>query len=183
MRPDDRELLRLARDGDAEAFGRFFRAYNGVVLAFLRRRITGPEIAADLMCETFAKALVVVHDHSRELPPAPVAWLLTIARYELIDSVRRGRVADSTRRRLGLERVELADSDIAAVEDAAADEALLAQVRAALPADQFQALSARVIDGRGYADIAGELECSESVVRKRVSRAVARLRVEREESR
>ncbi|HEY6396615.1 MAG TPA: sigma-70 family RNA polymerase sigma factor, partial [Solirubrobacteraceae bacterium] len=131
---------------------------------------------------TFAQALVAVHDHSRELPPAPVAWLLTIARYELIDSVRRGRVADDTRRRLELERVELTDGDIAAVEDAAADEDLLAQVCAALPADQFEALSARVIDGRDYADIAGELECSESVVRKRVSRAVAQLRLTRQEN-
>ncbi len=135
------------------------------------------------MCETFAQALVVVHDCSRELPPIPVAWLVTIARHELIDSIRRGRVADTTRRRLALERVELSDRDLAAVEDAAADADVLEQLRAALPADQFQALTARVLEGREYAEIASELQCSASVVRKRVSRAVAQLRLAREENR
>ncbi len=183
MDVEDRELLRRAREGDAEAFGRFFRARSGLVLGFLRPRVASAEVAADLMCETFAQALVVVHDCSRELPPIPVAWLVTIARHELIDSIRRGRVADTTRRRLALERVELSDRDLAAVEDAAADADVLEQLRAALPADQFQALTARVLEGREYAEIASELQCSASVVRKRVSRAVAQLRLAREENR
>jgi DNA-directed RNA polymerase specialized sigma24 family protein len=59
---------------------------------------------------------------------------------------------------------------------------VLADLKAALPADQFQALTARVLDGRDYVDIAGELECSPSVVRKRVSRAMAYLRTARREN-
>lgn len=58
----DRELLRRVREGDAEAFGFFYRARRGDVLAFLRVRVPSAELAADLMCETFAKALVAVHD-------------------------------------------------------------------------------------------------------------------------
>jgi RNA polymerase sigma-70 factor (ECF subfamily) len=177
----DRELLRRTRDGDAEAFAAFYRARSGSVLAFLRLRVSSVELAMDLMCETFAQALVVVHDRDRDLPVLPLAWLLTIARNELIDSVRRGRVADSTRRRLAFEPVELSDRDIAAIEDAAADADVVAELEATLPADQFQALTARVLDGRDYADIASELECSPSVVRKRVSRAVARVRSSRKE--
>ena len=99
----DRELLRRARAGDAEAFGAFYRARHTDVLAYIRVRVRSSELAADLMGETFARALLVVHDHYRELPAVPLAWLLTIARNELIDSVRRGRVADDTRRRLQLE--------------------------------------------------------------------------------
>ena len=182
MHVADRELLRLTREGSAEAFATFYRARNRDVLAYLRLRVPSAELATDLMCETFTRALVVVHDRSRELPAVPIAWLLTIARNELIDSIRRGRVADTTRRRLALERVELSDSDIAAVEDAAAEADVLAKLEATLPADQFQALAARVLDGRDYADIAGELECSPSVVRKRVSRAVAHLRSARQEN-
>jgi RNA polymerase sigma-70 factor (ECF subfamily) len=45
-----------------------------------------------------------------------------------------------------------------------------------LPADQFDALRARVIDERGYEEIALGLECSSAVVRKRVSRAISTLR-------
>jgi RNA polymerase sigma-70 factor (ECF subfamily) len=135
------------------------------------------------MCETFAQALLAVHDQDRDLPVIPIAWLLTIARNELIDSVRRGRVQDTTRRRLAFQPLELADRDIAAIEDAAADADLLTELEATLPADQFHAFTARVLDGRDYADIAGELECSPSVVRKRVSRAAAHLRSTRQETR
>jgi RNA polymerase sigma-70 factor (ECF subfamily) len=47
-----------------------------------------------------------------------------------------------------------------------------------LPAAQQQALRARVVDEREYAEIAKDLRCSEAVVRKRVSRGLARLRDE-----
>jgi RNA polymerase sigma factor (sigma-70 family) len=177
----DRDLLRRTREGDAEAFGAFYRARHRDVLAFLRLRVPSAELAADLMCETFAKALVVVHDTARELPMVPVAWLLAIARNELTDSVRRGRVADDTRRRLAMQPLELSDRDLAAVDDATADADLLSELRGLLPADQFQALNARVINGREYAEIAQELQTSESVVRKRVSRALAQLRSSRQE--
>ncbi len=95
----DRELLRRTREGDPEAFAAFYRARAGDVLGFLRVRVPSAELAADLMCETFAKALVAVHTADRELPVVPLGWLLTIARNELTDSLRRGRVADDTRRR------------------------------------------------------------------------------------
>jgi RNA polymerase sigma factor (sigma-70 family) len=76
---------------------------------------------------------------------------------------------------------ELSDRDLAAVDDATADSEVLAQLRELLPDDQFQALTARVIDGRDYAEIAQELRTSQSVVRKRVSRALAQLRSIRQE--
>ena len=177
----DRDLLRRTREGDAGAFGLFYRARRGDVLGFLRVRVPSAELAADLMCETFAKALVAVHDADRELPVVPVAWLLTIARNEMTDSVRRGRVADDTRRRLEMEPLELSDRDLAAIDDATADSEVLAQLRELLPDGQFQALTARVIDGREYAEIAQELQTSQSVVRKRVSRALAQLRSIRQE--
>ncbi len=46
----------------------------------------------------------------------------------------------------------------------------------ALPADQRAAVRARVIDGRDYAELAGELDCTELVVRQRVSRGLRTLR-------
>lgn len=85
----DRELLRRTREGDPEAFAAFYRARARDVLGFLRVRVPSAELAADLMCETFAKALVAVHDADRELPIVPLGWLLTIARNELTDSLRR----------------------------------------------------------------------------------------------
>lgn len=173
---DDRELLRRTRAGEAEAFGVFYRTHRGAVLGFLRVRVGRPELAADLMGETFAQALVAVHDEARELPVVPIAWLLTIARHLLVDATRRGRVEDATRRRLAMEPLRLDDRDLAEIESAAADADVRALVRALLPADQADAFVARVLDEREYGEIAGEVALSESVVRKRVSRARAQLR-------
>jgi RNA polymerase sigma-70 factor, ECF subfamily len=176
---DDRALQARTRAGDAEAFGEFYRARRGAVLAFLRPRVASAELAADLMCETFAAALAAVHDRQRELPGVPVAWLITIARNQLIDSVRRGRVEDGARRRLALQPLPLRDHDIDAIEEAAAEADLITELEAALAADQLYAFIARVLEDRSYEDIAVELQCSPSVVRKRVSRALAHLRSSR----
>ncbi len=45
-----------------------------------------------------------------------------------------------------------------------------------LPSDERHAVKARIVDERTYGEIAAELHCSELVVRKRVSRGLARLR-------
>jgi RNA polymerase sigma-70 factor (ECF subfamily) len=179
-RENDRELLERARDGEAECFGEFYRRRRRVILAFLRPRVSSPELAADLMCETFAAALIAVHRPERELPREPIAWLVTIARNELLDARRRGRVAEDARRRLALDPVVIDDEDLIAVEDEdeAADADLLGRLADELPPDQFHALSA-LFDDRGYPEIAEELGCSEAVVRKRVSRALSTLRVNR----
>jgi RNA polymerase sigma factor (sigma-70 family) len=45
-----------------------------------------------------------------------------------------------------------------------------------LPDDQREAVVARHVDGREYFEIAEQLRCSESVVRKRVSRGLTSLK-------
>lgn len=45
-----------------------------------------------------------------------------------------------------------------------------------LPAEHRDAVMARIVEDRDYADIAAELQCSEHLVRQRVSRGLGRLR-------
>jgi RNA polymerase sigma-70 factor (ECF subfamily) len=78
---------------------------------------------------------------------------------------------------LAWEPLVLDDGDLARIEqlaDAGAGEATAALD--VLPADQRQAVLARVVDERDYREIAAEMACSELVVRKRVSRALKTLR-------
>jgi RNA polymerase sigma-70 factor (ECF subfamily) len=179
-RTDD-DLL-LDTPDHPEAFGIFYRRHVDAVLAFFRARTGDPELAADLMAETFAAALLAAPRFKPRKEPA-VAWLFTIARRKLIDSWRRGRVEDAARRKLGLEPIELDDGGLARI-DALVDEEReprpLVELMQRLPADQREALRLRVIDERDYPDIARELECSEAVVRQRVSRATRSLRAMRE---
>jgi RNA polymerase sigma factor (sigma-70 family) len=182
----DEDLLQ-ATPADPEAFGIFYRRHVDAVLAFFRVRTGDPELAADLMAETFAAALLAAPRFKRRREPA-AAWLFTIGRRKLIDSWRRGKVEDAARRKLGLEPIELDDGGLARIDamvDAQRDPLPLLELMERLPADQREALRLRVLDEREYADIARELQCSEAVVRQRVSRATRTLRgqVEREEGR
>jgi RNA polymerase sigma-70 factor (ECF subfamily) len=171
----DRELLKASRAGKG-GFEEFYCRHRHSVLAFHARRVREPEAAADLAAETFAAALLMVHDRDREIPEAPLAWLFTIAHRKLVDSYRRGRVEAQARERLAFQPMALDDDDLEHIADVADGVDLLATLERQLPAAQFAALRARVLDEREYADIAAELECSEQVIRMRVSRALKTLR-------
>src|SRR4051812_5622876 len=98
------------------SFDELYTRYREPVLGYFARRVGDPEVAADLMAETFARALV----HHRTNPPGePVAWLLVIARNLLVDSARRGQVEESARRKLHMEPLVLDDADLQRIEEIA----------------------------------------------------------------
>jgi RNA polymerase sigma factor (sigma-70 family) len=171
----DGELLAASREYGT-GFGEFYGRHREAVLAFHGSRVREPELAADLTAETFAAALLAVHDHSRGLPEQPLAWLFTIAHSKLVDSYRRRRVEADARERLALERVEVDDEDIERIDAIVHATDFLAHLASLLPSDQFHALTARFVEDRRYTDIAQELRCSPVVVRMRVSRALKTLR-------
>jgi RNA polymerase sigma factor (sigma-70 family) len=174
-RLSDAALLGLAADGDADAYSEFYVRHRGSVVAFLRARTGRSETAADLLAETFVAALESLRSGG-QVPPSPVGWVMTIARNKLIDSWRRGRVEDEARRRLGLEPLILTDADVFEIDELSARTDVAVDLARQLPADQFAALAAHVLDERSYEEIARELETSPAVVRKRVSRALRALR-------
>jgi len=160
-----------SRLDDPDAFTAFYREHAPALLGWLVRRTRDPETAADLCAETFAAALAGARRYDPERGPA-VAWLYGIAHNQLAAAARRGAVEDRARRRLGMAPIELSDVAIERIEALAAAEDRLA----ALPPDQRDAVLARVVEERDYAEIAASLHTSESVIRKRVSRGLAGLR-------
>jgi RNA polymerase sigma-70 factor, ECF subfamily len=167
----DEELLAAVRR-EPEAFGVFYRRHVSGLLGYFLRRTRQAELAADLTAETFAAALDGLRRFDARRGPA-VAWLYGIARRQLGTALRRGAVEDRARRRLGMAALNLTDEALERIE-AAADVATTALDQ--LPADQREAVQARIVDERDYADIATTTQTSEAVVRKRVSRGLAGLR-------
>ena len=167
--PSDEELLSAS---DARSFELFYRHHVDTLLGYFARRTGDAEMAADLTSETFAAALA----GRRRYKPgkgAAAAWLFGIATRKLADAQRRGYAERRMCRRLGMERIELTDDDIARIEALAdSSDALLA----GLPAAQQEAIRAHVIGERSYDEIAVELDTTEAVVRKRVSRGLATAR-------
>jgi RNA polymerase sigma factor (sigma-70 family) len=164
----------LLAGGDPAAFERFYVKHVETLLGFFARRTRDPELAADLTAETFAAALAGRRRYRPEAGPAS-AWLYGIAMHKLTDAQRRGYAERRMRRRLGMERIELSDADLARID-------LLGELGEArvlmdrLAPEQREAIAARVLDERPYDQIAADLETSEAVVRKRVSRGLAAMR-------
>lgn len=177
-RRDDDQLLAEVRAGAAgPAFAVFYERYERLVLAYFRRRVASSELAADLSAETFAQALMSRRRYRSQIGASAAPWLFGIAAHVLSRSVRRGSVEDAARRRLHMEPDAVGDEQLAAIETLG-DEAAAFATLASLPHEQRDAVWARIVDERDYPDIAADLQCSETVVRKRVSRGLAALRQE-----
>jgi RNA polymerase sigma factor (sigma-70 family) len=176
-RVSDAELLSRARTS-RRAFAAFYDRYERAIAGYFMRRTRDPELAADLTAEVFAAAFV---GGDRYRPDAKTAapWLFTIAQNTLASSLRRGRVEEAARREIGVRAaVELNERSAARLEQAVAGDAWVSDMLRRLPADQQEAVRARVLEDKSYDQIAAELETSSLVVRKRVSRGLARLRQE-----
>jgi RNA polymerase sigma factor (sigma-70 family) len=175
--PSDEELLSgCGAQGFALLYGRRYPLIRG----YLRRRVgPHPDLVLDLVAETFARAL----ERRKQFDPqrgTAVGWLLGIAHHLLLDAVREGRVADASRRRLGMERIVVADEQLEMIERESVSE--LERSLAGLPREQREAVERRVLAEEPYAAIAARIGCSEQVVRKRVSRGLATLRRKTRES-
>jgi RNA polymerase sigma-70 factor (ECF subfamily) len=173
-RRSDAELLLAARSS-SEPFGVFYERHVASVLAFFRRRVSGPEEAFDLTAETFAAALASVPRFEPGPEPAQ-AWLFAIARHKLSEALRSSRIQDEARRALAMQPIELDDEAIEVLEAMARGPAV--ELLETLGPSQRDAIKAHHLDERGYTEIAAQLRCSESVIRKRVSRGLAALQAQ-----
>lgn len=175
-RRSDAELL-LATPEDVEAFGVFYRRHVTWVLAFVARRLGNPELAADVTAEVFAAALLASGRYDPALGAAN-SWLFGIVAKQLASAARRGAAERRARRRLGMNRVPIEPGDIEWIEALAADdEARTAMsLLSELPDGQRRLLTAHVLDGRPYRELATEQRLAETTIRKRVSRGLATLR-------
>ena len=138
----------------------------------------------DLVAETFARALERRGQFDAERGTAG-SWLLAIAHNLLVDAARHGRVAEESRRRLGMAPIELIDEGLERVDERASFDEATAELRrfvGELPPEQREAVERRVLEEHSYAVMAEQIGCSQQVVRKRVSRGLAALRERIEET-
>jgi RNA polymerase sigma factor (sigma-70 family) len=172
----DAVLLSAIAGRDGAAFAVFYRRHVPTVLAYLMRETRDAETSADLAAEVFAAVLLAARKYKAQTESA-TPWVIGIARNKLLMSLRRGRVEARARHRLGFDAVTLDDVDLQRIaEVATSGSGPLLRLVDELPPDERLAIQSRVLDERPYRDIATELRCSEMVIRKRVSRGLARMR-------
>jgi RNA polymerase sigma-70 factor (ECF subfamily) len=178
----DESLLGATRT-DPDAFAELYDRYESALVGYLLRRTGNVEVAVDLASEVFAAALAAAHRYRPAPGRTAAAWLFTIAQNILRDSRRRGRVEARARRRIGIrEAIEYRDDELERIEALAGQSDWATRLLASLPDDQREAVRERVLGERSYDEIARELQTSELVVRKRVSRGLATMRKRMEET-
>jgi RNA polymerase sigma factor (sigma-70 family) len=175
--PSSGSLLVRSR-GEPASFAAFYEAYADRVLAFLVRRVIDPELAFDLLSETFAKALASRDQFRGNSAGEEQGWLFAIARSELYMYWRTGNIERSALARYAITVPELSDQEHERIEALAglsgASETLL-DAMSALPADQRRAVELRVLEDLSYPDLAATLDVSEATARARVSRGLRAL--------
>ena len=178
MRPSERSDAELLDRGVPGDFGVFYDRHVRAVSSYVAARVRQPEVMFDLVAETFARALESRAQFDPARGPA-VGWLIGIARNLIVDSARRGQVETASRVRLGMAAVEVDDGQLERIMEVGRGD--LRAALGSLPADQREAVLRRVVLDQPYPAIAGQVRCSEQVVRKRVSRALTSLRANLEE--
>jgi RNA polymerase sigma-70 factor (ECF subfamily) len=167
-----RALMRASLGGDATAYRTLLsrlsanlRAYYKGKLARIGRSATEAE---DLMQE----ALMAIHTrrHTYDLAEALTPWVYAIARYKLIDHLRRTRASMAD---LSIEDAEeiMAQDDYVGTESAND----LTKLMSKLPEKMRRAIQAVKLDGLSVAEAATQCGMSESAVKVNIHRGLKAL--------
>jgi len=154
-------LVKAARDGDREAFGRLYQLYGRMVHGVLLARMPRDEVD-DLVQEVFLNAMRQLG--SLRAPEAFGGWLATIARNAAADARRRGRAI-----------VELSD-DVEAPEPGLAEAAAVLRLIRALPEAYREPLVLRLVEGMTGPEIAARTGLTPGSVRVNLHRGYTMLR-------
>jgi RNA polymerase sigma-70 factor (ECF subfamily) len=167
----DAELIRAARK-DPAAFGELYERHAQAVFRWLDRRVR--HLSTDLTAETFAQAWLSRRRFRDRRDGSALPWLLGIAQNVMNESLRRDGVETRARQRLGLP-LDLADDELARVDERLSPDADLAHAVDALPEHEREALELRVAHELPYDEVARRLAIRPAAARLRVSRALRRI--------
>lgn len=165
-----REQLLRANAGDEVAYREFLRALAAHLRGFLRRRLSGlPDEVEDLVQET----LIAIHNQrgSYDAGQPLTAWLHAIARYKLIDFLRRRSLREALNDPLD-DEIEILAPPSTEAADARRD---LARLLERLPPRQREPIVHMKLEGLSVAETARLTGMSESAVKIGVFRGMKAL--------
>lgn len=160
---------------DAATITGLYRRQAQVLLVFFQRRIHDPEVAVDLVADTFETVIERRGQFRGTSERELQGWLWRIAQSVL--SAEQAREEREERHRSGLarQRRALTDVEIERVEELAGSSALRASVARhvhELPVETREAVVLHVVEGFSYAAVGERLGIDGDAARARVSRAL-----------
>src|SRR5262245_59537235 len=171
---DDAELLRrYAEVGDQEAFAELVRRHVGFVYGSALRQVRDAHAAKDVAQTVFADLARQAGRVCRQ--PVILGWLYTAVRRAAANLRRsEGRRAVREAEALKMDSIHRTTGSEPSWEDL---RPFLDEAMHELPAGDREALLLRFFQSRSLAAVASPLRISEDAARKRVDRALGRLRL------
>jgi RNA polymerase sigma-70 factor (ECF subfamily) len=163
-------LIRAALDGDQAAYRAFLEEAGRLLHGFLRRRVP-PGLSSDLediVQETLLSIHAKRHTYDRRAPVGP--WMFAIARYRLIDRVRRRRAQG-----VHVDLDEAAELPAELDPEEATATADVAKLMATLPRQMRVPIELTKLQGLSVQDAALRADMSVSAIKVGVHRGLKRL--------
>jgi len=165
-----RELLLNGLNGDALAYHTFLKELSTYLRAFLRRRLSGlPEEVEDLLQES----LLALHNqrHTYDANQPLTAWVHAIAKYKLVDMLRRRALREQLHEPLHDDLAIFSASEIDAA-DARRDLSVLLEQ---LPSQQRLPIIHMKLQGLSVTEAASQSGMTESAIKVGVHRGLKAL--------
>ena len=172
---DDDDLLRMYRDGDADAFDTLFDRYRAPVYNFARVMLGEADGAEDMLQEAF----LTVARTARTYEPRGRfrAWLMRIVRNLCLNRIQAERVRRRVVAQSGLDIVQPASREPSPPERLERDERMdrVRRLIGELPERQREALVLYAFERMSYREIAEALDAPMGTVKTLIHRARAAL--------
>lgn len=167
----DEELMERYIQGEEAAFSELYQRYAPRVYGFVKKRLQNPGLIEDVFQNTFLKLHRSKEQFDSNQAFAP--WLFTICNSVVIDlfkssEFQKGQLTDV--------REDVSDLAGAVEDQEVSSENEMSEKIKNLSSDDQNILQWRFFDEQSFAEIAKKLESNEASIRKRVSRAVNRLK-------
>ena len=172
------DLVARSQAGEAEAFGLLYDRYVDLVYRYIYYRVNNPNLAEDLVSETFLRALRRIDSFTWQGRDF-AAWLVTIARNLIADHFKSGRyrLEITTEDILETGPTQTTDGPENLVLDALTNETLLSAVKKLNP-EQQECIVLRFLQGLSVSETAlamGKNDGAIKALQYRAVRALARL--------
>lgn len=170
----DQALIKAARDGDKNAYGRLVLKYQKRVYRFVAALLGRTDTAEDMVQEAFVKGYLALNDFELGRPFYP--WISTIARNLALNHIKRAE-REKPISEINDFLYQLPDSSVSPLEqmiEKENDKRLLRAIMA-LPIQFRSVFILRMFEKMSYEEIARYLNISVGTVDSRLHRARERL--------
>lgn len=171
--------MRLAQQGDKQAYARLFQGIAPILRAFVGKKLNSQEDAEDVVQEILISIHRASHTYDTDRPFK--TWMFTIARYRLHDHLRAFYKKQDHGPEVGYDDTAFGLSDGENVTETYANHEYLDKMLDCLPRKQRKIVTMMKVEGYTAKETAKAMKMTETAVKVSAHRAYKALAIKAEE--